>query len=55
LKEKIVKYLTENFVRALGRAKYVGTDRKQAYLWAVRHYAKLSDKEKEEILKKIKS
>ena len=55
MKEKIVKYLTDGFLGALESAHYAGGTKAHAQLWAIRRYNKLSEKEKQEILKKIKS
>ena len=53
-KEKIIKHLTDEFVKSLTNAKHSTGDRNHAYLWAKRRYTKLSEKEKQEILKKTK-
>ena len=55
MKEKIVKYLTDGFLGALETARHAGGTLTHAQLWAIRRYNKLSEKEKQEILKKIKS
>ena len=55
LKEKIVKYLAESFLRTLERANHTVGTKEVAYQWATRRYEKLPENEKQEILKKIKS
>ena len=55
LKEKIVKYLTDGFLGALEKARHAGGTLQLAEIWAIKRYKKLSEKEKQEILKKIKS
>jgi len=55
LKEKIVKYLTDRFLGALEKAHHAGGTQTHARIWAIRRYNSLSEKEKQEILKKIKS
>ncbi len=55
MKEKIVEYLKNGFIKSLENARHAVGNKESAYLWALRHYDKLSKKEKQEILKKIKS
>ena len=55
LNEKIVKYLADGFLRVLESANHTVGTQELAMQWAKKKYRKLSEKEKQEILKKIKS
>ena len=55
MKEKIVKHLTDGFLGALEKAHHAGGTQQLAQAWAMKRYEKLSKKEKQEILNKIKS
>ena len=60
MKEKIINYLIEEIMKSLvvGCSIFDNTAfkrRRAAYFWANRRYGELSDKEKEEIINKIRS
>jgi len=55
LKKKIVKYLLDAFQKSLESSKHAVGTKELASKWAKKRYNKLSPKEKEEILNKIKS
>lgn len=60
MKEKIINYLIEEIMKSLvvGGSIFDNTAfkrRRAAYFWANRRYGELSDKEKEEIINKIRS
>jgi hypothetical protein len=54
MKEKIIKYLADAFQKSLENAKYAVGTKELAYTWAKKRHNKLSQKEKKEILNKIK-
>ena len=60
MKHKIINYLIEDIMKSLvvGGSIFDNTEenrRRAAYFWANRRYGELSDKEKEEIINKIRS
>ena len=59
MKEEIINYLIKDIMKSLvvGGSIFDNTEEKRrraAYFWANRRYGELSDKEKEEIINKIK-
>ena len=54
MEEKIIKYLAETFQKSLENARHAGGTKELACLWAKKRYNRLSEKEKQEILNKIK-
>ena len=59
MKDRIINYLIEDIMKSLvvGGSIFDNTEKKRrraAYFWANRRYGELSDKEKQEIINKIR-